>query len=134
MKKLIISIVFGISISCFGQQVIDSLITPAADNDTMICIPGLNEEVVFVDYSDLDGDVYICVGPDAGDSKPTFYLFGSADSILCDYSAPRMIEGSAVRRKSFLIDYDWDETCFRIWNVDASADSTVYIYTYEFVP
>lgn len=118
----------------FGQQIIDTLTVPAASNDTMTCIPGLRENVIFVDYSDLDGDIYVSVGPDAGDGKPVFYTFGSADSILCDYSVPRMIDGGAVRRKAILVDYTWDETCIRIWNVDATADSTVYIYKHKYNP
>lgn len=134
MKKLILLWIIGLSMVCYSQEAILTLTTPAASNDTMACFAGYLPSLVFADYSDLDGDVYISVGPTPGDNKPSFYSFGAADSVLLDYSEPRMIDGTAVRRTAFQVEYNWTKTCFRIWNVSASADSTLYIYKYKYIP
>ena len=121
--------------SMYGQVTVLTLTTPAATNDTMGCVTGLLGGRFFADFSDLDGDVYLSVGPSPGDAGFCWYDFGSADSLLLDYSADYKIhDGVTFRRVAFEIDFSWEMTCFRIWNSGASADSSLVISRYKYVP
>ena len=132
MKYILLITVLLFSVEINAQRTILEITTPAAANDSMNCTTHQSGGQWFVDYSDLDGDTWIKVGPDAGDGKPVWYTFGSLDSILLDYSTYQTIDGTEIRRKGFYIAEDWEKTCFRIWNIDASADSTIYIYRYQY--
>jgi len=136
MKTLMIILGLVLSSISIGQDTILTIPVPPIGSDTVYCtdVMPYTGLVQFVDYADIDSSVSIKMGPAPAHSNiPCWWNFsangaGAVDSLVLDpFTDVYVVESDSICRWAVTKDYFFRRTCYRIYNIAASADSSIYI-------